>query len=269
MAAATSDPPGPGSSRPPLCHVGSTRSASSTAVTPPSLMPPAPGPGYVDRPSTILDPKPGVGDGLEAGVDGEGEGIDHEPAPEPRPADPAEDGAVLVARRGEGERGTGRTGSGTRSTGSTDPVSSKRGSHTSSRCSKRTATSWPMATSPGSHPTMLVVRRTRGSSASATLAITYGGSKAGSHRWALTVKPTIVPRPDTAVGFQDRLRHEGQRGTGGCTSSPHSAHPWIRNVPSAPEVQNHSLAGVSSGSGYRGRPPGIDIDVAIEHARTC
>ena len=37
--AAMTDPPGPGSSMPPLIHVGWRRSASSTAVTPPSLMP--------------------------------------------------------------------------------------------------------------------------------------------------------------------------------------------------------------------------------------
>ena len=67
-------------------------------------------------------------------------------------------------------------------------------------------TSWPIWTSPGSQPTMFVVRWTRGSSVSATLAMTYGGSKSGSQRWALTVKPTMVPRPDTAVGFDDRLR---------------------------------------------------------------
>ena len=36
---------------------------------------------------------------------------------------------------------------------------------------------------------MFVVRCTRGSSARATLATTYGGSKSGSHRWAFTVKP--------------------------------------------------------------------------------
>ena len=32
------------------------------------------------------------------------------------------------------------------------------------------------------------------------------GSKSGSQRWALTVEPTIVPRPDTGVGLDDRLR---------------------------------------------------------------
>ena len=57
-----------------------------------------------------------------------------------------------------------------------------------------------------------------GSSARATLAITYGGSKPGSHGCWFTVKPTTVPRPDTSGGFHDRLRHAGQIGTGGCTS---------------------------------------------------
>ena len=45
-------------------------------------------------------------------------------------------------------------------------------------------------------------------------------------------------------------------GTGGWTSSPQSLHPWIRRVPSAPDVQNQSLAGVSSGSG-RISGPGV------------
>ena len=51
MAAAMIDPPGPGRSPPPLIHVGWRRNASSTAVTPPSLMPMPPAPGYVDSPS--------------------------------------------------------------------------------------------------------------------------------------------------------------------------------------------------------------------------
>src|SRR3954468_19000264 len=43
--AAITDPPGPGRSPPPLVHVGWIRSASSTAVTPPSLMPIGDAPG--------------------------------------------------------------------------------------------------------------------------------------------------------------------------------------------------------------------------------
>ena len=53
----------------------------------------------------------------------------------------------------------------------------------------------------------------------ATFAITYGGSKLGSHRWALTVKPTTVPRPETGAASHDRLWHVGQIGTGGCTNA--------------------------------------------------
>ena len=40
MAAAMTDPPGPGRSSPPLCQVGWMRSASSISGGPPSLMPP-------------------------------------------------------------------------------------------------------------------------------------------------------------------------------------------------------------------------------------
>jgi hypothetical protein len=148
-----------------------------------------------------------------------------------------------------GGRGAGRRGSPTRSAVSVSPVGSNSGSQTSSAGSNRTMTSWPMWTSSGSHPTTLVVRWTVGSSASATLAMTYGGSKPGSHRWRLTVNATTVPRPDTAVGSHERLRQAGHTGTGGWTSALQSWHCWIRRRPSAPEVQNHSLAGVSWGSG--------------------
>src|ERR1017187_5527010 len=43
--AATTEPPGPGNSPPPLIQVGWRRKASSTAVTPPSLIPMPTGPG--------------------------------------------------------------------------------------------------------------------------------------------------------------------------------------------------------------------------------
>ena len=45
IIAAMTAPPGPGMSPPPLIHVGWMRSASSTAVTPPSLMPIPAAPG--------------------------------------------------------------------------------------------------------------------------------------------------------------------------------------------------------------------------------
>jgi hypothetical protein len=147
-----------------------------------------------------------------------------------------------------GGRGAGRRGSPTRSTGSVSPVGSNSGSQTSSFCSKRTVTSRPMWTSSGSHPTMLVVRCILGSSASATLAMTYGGSNPGSHWWWLTVNATTVPRPDTTVGFPDRLPQAGHGGTGGWTSASQSWQPWTRRRPSAPDVQNHSLTGWGAGA---------------------
>ena len=103
------------------------------------------------------------------------------------------------------------------------------------------------------------------------------------------MNPTTVARPETSEGDHDRLRHEGQIGVGGWTNFPQSSHDWMRRVPSFPDVQNHSLAGVSSGRGLmrRGPPPGhrqrprrgrsrphgpvapapgdIDIDVVVEH----
>ena len=164
---------------------------------------------------------------------------------------PTPDSTARCSNRSEltGGRGAGRRGSPTRSSAVVAPVGSNSGSHTSSSCSKRTTTSCPMCTASASQPTMFVVRCTVGSSASATFAIAYGGSNPGSHWWRLIVKPTTVPRPDSAVGSHARLRHAGQIGTGGCTSFPQSVQPWIRRRPSAPEVQNHSVAGVSCGSG--------------------
>ena len=47
---------------------------------------------------------------------------------------------------------------------------------------------------------MLVVSRTRSSSSIATIAMMNGGGKSGIHWWTFTVKPTIVPFPDTSAG---------------------------------------------------------------------
>ncbi len=58
-----------------------------------------------------------------------------------------------------------------------------------------------------------------------------------------------MARPETTVGSHARLRHTGQMGMGGWTMAEHSVQPWTRSRPSAPEVQNHAVAGVSSGSG--------------------
>ena len=206
------------------------------------------------------------------------ERIRHEAPADARPPDATEDRPVLEAlvaqrwarRRAAPARGRGRRGRSrrwARRAGSRRLRPARSGPSPPARCARPT----------GSHPTMLVVRCTRASSASATLATTYGGSKAGCHRCAFTVKPTIVPRPDTATGLADRLRQYGQIGTGGCTSSPQSSQPWMRRMPSAPAVQNHSLAGVSSGSGLiapasrpaegRSGTDSIDIDVVIEHRR--
>ena len=74
--AAITEPPGPGSSPPPLIHVGCRRSASSTAVTPPSLMPMPRRPGVGGQPVDVVEREAGVGDGGEAGVDGERQRVD-------------------------------------------------------------------------------------------------------------------------------------------------------------------------------------------------
>ena len=102
MAAAITEPPGPGRSPPPLIHVGWMRSASSMAVTPPSLMPPPLMPGYVDRPSMSSIVSPASAIAGQAGVDGQRERVDHQPPAEGGAADAAEDGLVLEALVAEG-----------------------------------------------------------------------------------------------------------------------------------------------------------------------
>ena len=83
------------------------------------------------------------------------------------------------------------------------PVGVNSGNQMPPSSSNCTCTGVPTSTSSGSHPTMLVVRNTRGSSSSATDAITYGGGNIGSHCWWFTVTPTTVPRPLTST--TDRL----------------------------------------------------------------
>ena len=69
--------------------------------------PQADGAGIGRQPVDVLEREPGVGDRLEAGVDGQREGIDHEPPPDLRPPDAAEDGAMLEALAAEGRAGDG------------------------------------------------------------------------------------------------------------------------------------------------------------------
>jgi hypothetical protein len=83
---------------------------------------------------------------------------------------------------------------------SVSPVGANTGIHTSSSCSKRTCTFMPTKTSDGSQSTTLVVSRTRSSSSMATIAITYGGGKLGTHVCSFTVNPATTARPDTCAG---------------------------------------------------------------------
>ena len=105
MAAAMTEPPGPGRSPPPLIHVGWIRNASSMALTPPSLMPPPLIPGYVERPSMSPMVSPASAIAFEAGVDGQRKRVDHEPPAEGGATDAAEDGPVLEALVAQGRAG--------------------------------------------------------------------------------------------------------------------------------------------------------------------
>src|ERR1700754_3128155 len=98
---------------------------------------------------------------------------------------------------------------------------------------------------------MLVVNRTRGSSATATCATTYGGGRSGKpNRW-LTVKADSVPLPETSRTPMSRLRQYRHTGAGGWISAWQLWHSWMRRTPSAPAVQKNSFSGVSCGSGRR------------------
>ena len=76
---------------------------------------------------------------------------------------------------------------------------------------------------------MLVVNRTRGSSAMATWATTYGGGRPGKlNRW-LTVKPTSVALPETSRTPMLWLRQYRHTGCGGWISAVQSRHSWMRS----------------------------------------
>ena len=78
-----------------------------------------------------------------------------------------------------------------------------------------------------------------------------------------------TPRPDTGAGSQLRLRQLGQMGTGGCTKVAQSVQRWMRRRPSAPDVQNHSFAGVSSGRGLTvGTTVDVDVNIGIRQYGT-
>ena len=55
----------------------------------------------------------------------------------------------------------------------------------------------------------------RSSSSMATIAITYGGGKLGSHICSLRVKPATTPRPDTSAGSHSVERQYGHTALGG------------------------------------------------------
>ena len=66
---------------------------------------PAAGAGVGRQPVDVVERQPGIGDRLQAGVDGQRERIDHEAAAEPGATDAAEDGPVLEALVAEGGAG--------------------------------------------------------------------------------------------------------------------------------------------------------------------
>ena len=134
----------------------------------------------------------------EAAVDRQRDRVDHQPAADLRHADAGDGDVVLELLRAlrHRPRHARRLVDG----GERDPCRSRRWARTAGSTRRRRARSapapsCPTCTSPGSQPTMLVVRRTRSSSSMATIAITYGGGKLGSHVCSLTVNPATTARP--------------------------------------------------------------------------
>ena len=142
-------------------------------MTPPSLIPPPRGARIGRQPVDVVERESRVGDGLEAGVNGQRERVDHEPPPDSGAPDASEDGLVLEALSAERDAG-GRV--------APVPRPGRSGSSLARQLEERQPdvfllheprrNFWPIWTSAGSLPTMLVVRWTRGSSSSATLAMT-------------------------------------------------------------------------------------------------
>ena len=270
MAAAMTEPPGPGGRRrrctrsggsggPPRCAVGA------------ALGHPGPEAARVGRQAVdVLEGQAGVGDGLEARIDRQRQGINHQATPEVRAADPdridrcSNRSVVRGGRRAGPERLDRRDRPGR------PPGDLEQGKPDLPCCSKVTMTSWPIPTSAGSEPTMFVVRRTLASSARATVAMTYGGSRSGNQRWGLTVKPTMVPRPDTAVGWPPGCGNWGRSAPADAPLAAVRAALDAEHAvgPRGPEPlggRSHLREG-SHGAYARARGQGIDIDVVIEHS---
>ena len=173
-----------------------------------------------------------------------------------------------------GARGSGRTGSSTRSTGSTDPVSSKSGSHTSSCCSKRTVTSWPICDV--GRLAADDVRRQVDAGVLGQRDVgddVRAGRSPGSQRWALTVKPDDGAaarhrRSASTTGSGSTGRWapaDGPAGRSRCSPGCAGCRRRRRSRTTRwPESARGAAASPSSGSGA---PPSIDIDVVIEHRR--
>ena len=173
------------------------------------------------EPVDVVEREAGVGDGAEAGVDGQRQRVDHQPPPEGRSADAREHGPVLeaVVARAAG-RGAGRVGLGDR----VDRIGARRWARRAGSTRRRPArsgpaTCWPMCTSSGSHPMMLVVSRT-----DRVLGQRHDGDHVGRLEAGQPLvlvdgeadRPWRGPTPGSAS--EARLRQAGQIGTGGCTN---------------------------------------------------
>ena len=198
----------------------------------------------------VVEGEPRVGDRLEAGVDRERQR--DRPSAAARWRCGRRPTAPTGARSDRRSPAAAAPGARARRPGrrrSTSPVGSNSGSHTSSSCSKRDHHLLADDDLVGVAPDDVggeVHRRVLGEG---HVGDDVGRVEPGQpgvlvDREGRRPSPARTPRP----ARRDRLRHRGQMGTGGWTRALQSSQPWIRRRPSAPEVQNHSLTGVSWGS---------------------
>ena len=134
------------------------------------------------------------------------------------------------------------------------PVGSNMGSHTRPRGARiGPATSRPMWTSPHVAPDDV-----GGQPHARVLGQGHHGDRVGRGQVGVPlVLVDGVPDHRGPTGDRGRRPRTGSGTPGrwapvGAPNVPQSAQPWMRRAPSAPDVQNHSFHGVSSGSGLIG-----------------
>src|ERR1700722_4302223 len=107
MAAGVTRPPRPGRAPPPVAPGRVDAEGFFNGARPPLAHPPSGGPGIRRQAVDVVEGQPGIGDRLEAGIDGKCERVDHEATAERGAADTTQHRLVfepLLTEGGPGER---------------------------------------------------------------------------------------------------------------------------------------------------------------------